>query len=205
MVFKTKEDMFSKYIKDSDVVLDIGFCGQGVQSGDKRWPHGLLKKKAKEVYGVDLEISKELLHNPRYQKASAENFLFETKFDVIFAGDLIEHLSNPGLFLDRCKSHLKSDGILILTTPNTFNLFNLAEKLTKEEPTVNSDHTFYFNSKTLSKLLEKNSFRVDTIDYIYTLDYTYKESWKKKFLNSIYWLLSKFTDKFTETLVIVAR
>jgi len=93
---------------------------------------------------------------------------------------------------------------LIITTPNCFNLFNLAEKISKNEPTVNYDHTCYFNSKTLSKLLEKNGWKVEKIDYLYTLDVNFKESWKKIFLNYLYSFLSKFTSKYIETLVIVA-
>jgi 2-polyprenyl-3-methyl-5-hydroxy-6-metoxy-1,4-benzoquinol methylase len=161
-------------------------------------------ERTKDVYGVDLDVGSEFPAD-RYQKASAEDFHFDVQFDVIFAGDLIEHLSNPGLFLHCCRKALKPDGILILTTPNTFNLFNMAGKLTKHEPTTNSDHTFYFNSRVLKKLLEKNEFAVEEISYLYTLHVIYQESLKKKFLNVLYRLLSKMTDKYVETLVVVAR
>ncbi len=204
MIYRTKKDLIDASIRGSDTVLDIGFAGQGIQEGDERWPHLLIKRRAADVYGVDLDLPEAYLHDPHYQQASAEEFSFETRFDVIFAGDLIEHLSNPGLFLQACQAHLKPAGRLILTTPNTFNLFNLAEKLTKREPTVNPDHTFYFNDKTLTVLLRKNHFNVRSADYIYTLGYDHEESWKKRFLNGIYGLLSGFTDKFMETLVITA-
>ena len=45
---------------------------------------------------------------------------------------------------------------------------------------------------------------VKQFDYLYTLGYKHRESWKKKFLNLIYLILSKFTDKFIETLVVVS-
>lgn len=205
MIYKTKGDLISAAVRESDTVLDVGFSGQGIREGSGQWPHALLEKRAASVYGVDLDLPERYLHDPRYQRASAEDFRFPAAFDVIFAGDLIEHLSNPGLFLKACRAHLKPAGRLILTTPNTFNLFNLAEKLTKREPTVNPDHTLYLNDKTLGVLLRKNDFRIAETGYVYTLGYGHKESAKKKLLNLAYWLLSKFTDKFMETLVVIAE
>ncbi|MEI7719908.1 MAG: methyltransferase domain-containing protein [bacterium] len=204
MIYRNKSDLLRTHIKSNDVVLDIGFLGQGIKEDDQKWPHFIIKEVAADVYGIDLGISPEYKQDPHYMEASAENFSFPLKFDVIFAGDLIEHLSNPGLFLSCCKEQLKPNGRLILTTPNVFNLFNLTEKLTKREPTVNPDHTFYFNSKTLLKLLEKNGIKANEVSFLYTLEYEHKESWKKKLLNAMYAFLAIFTDKFIETLVIVA-
>ena len=204
-MYYDKKELIQKQIQASDLVLDVGFLGQGVQEGNDKWPHSLLKKYARDVYGVDLELTEKYAHNMHYKAMSAEEFSFPITFDCIFAGDIIEHLANPGLFLECCKRHLSPEGRLVLTTPNTFNLFNLAEKLSKREPTVNADHTCYFNSKTLKKLLEKNGMETTEINFLYNLGYEYEESWKKKFLNVLYRLLSLFTDKFVETLVIVAK
>lgn len=204
-IYRDKKELISALVTSKDVVLDVGFSGQGIQEGNDAWPHALLKKRAAEVYGVDLELPERYAHDEHYKAMSAENFSFPVQFDVIFAGDLIEHLSNPGLFLDACRKHLKEGGRLILTTPNAFNLFNIAEKFSKREPTVNADHTCYFNSKTLRKLLEKNGMEAAEVSFLYSLGYEYKESWKKKFLNILYRLASLFTDKFIETLVVVAR
>ena len=61
--------------------------------------------------------------------------------------DLIEHLSNLGLFLDSCARKLKANGRIVITTPNCFNLFDMASKLTKVEPIMNKDETVYFNHR----------------------------------------------------------
>lgn len=207
MVYLNKEQLIKAVVKkNTDVVLDVGFWGQGVSIKDKNWPHRLLLNKAQAVYGLDLDYDSTQLSNPEhYSRQNAENFSFPVKFDIIFAGDLIEHLSNPGLFLESCRRNLKSTGWLVITTPNCFNLFNLAEKLTKLEPTTNSDHACYFNAKTLNTLLKKNHFLIKEVSYLYTLELAYKESVKKKFLNIIYKILSKFTPKFIETLVVIAQ
>lgn len=204
-MYLNKKDLILKQVTATDRVLDIGFLGQGVQEGNENWPHALLERQAAEVYGVDLKLSPKYAQDSHYKEMSAEDFSFPVTFDLIFAGDLIEHLSNPGLFLANCRKHLAPGGRLLITTPSAFNLFNLAEKLTKREPTVNADHTCYFNSKTLKKLLEKNGMEAVEVNFLYSLGYEYKESWKKKFLNVLYWSASKCTDKFIETLVVVAK
>lgn len=206
MVYKDKRELLHALIKRKDRVLDVGFLGQGVKDDSPHWPHRIIKELTDDVWGIDLELTDQYQGDGHYFKASAEEFRLGTKFNVIFAGDLIEHLSNPGLFLACCKKHLKPDGILILVTPNTFNLFNMAEKLTKFEPTINSDHTAYHNCKTLNRLLGKNGMRTIQVAYLLnSTGYTHKESWKKKFLNAAYWFASKFTEKFMEGLVVVAR
>lgn len=206
-VYRNKTALIERVVSSRDTVLDVGFLGQGITDTDDRWPHAVLLRTAKEVYGVDLSIDRSRFPDvQRYQEASAESFSFPgKKFDVIFAGDLIEHLPNPGLFLRAAADHLVPGGKLILTTPNCFNLFNLTEKITKEEPTVNSDHTCYFNSKTLRVLLRKVDFNVAQTGYVYSLGYTHRESFKKKFLNVVYWILARMTTKYLETLVVVAR
>ena len=207
-MYRNKEQLIRENIKPGTTVLDVGFVGIGVgiAESEPASSHAVLKRMdGIDLYGLDLDLPKEYRENPHYQAGNAENFNFPLKFDVIYAGDLIEHLSNCGLFLDSCRRNLKPGGIIILTTPNTFNLFSLAEKLTKREPTVNNDHTAYFNAPTLTKLLEKNNFRAEKVDYLYTLDIKFRQSFKKKVLNVLYWFLSLWTDKFIETLVIIAR
>lgn len=204
-VYKTKNDLIQREIKETDTVLDVGFWGQGVKKTDPNWVHALLKKYAGTVWGLDIDFDATIEPKEHYVRASAESFVIDKKFDVIFAGDLIEHLSNPGLFLCASAEHIQPHGRLIITTPNCFNLFNIAEKFSKGEPTVNYDHTCYFNSKTLKQLLGKNGWEVENVSYIYSLDVHYAESWKKKLLNMVYRIVSKFTDTYTETLVVIAR
>jgi 2-polyprenyl-3-methyl-5-hydroxy-6-metoxy-1,4-benzoquinol methylase len=206
-IYRNKAELIQKSIPNNAVVLDVGFWGQGVTKGDTNWPHALLKVTGAQVYGVDLNINRgEFPDTDRYQEGSAEDFSFPgVTFTHIFAGDLIEHLPNPGKFLEACARHMNTESQLILTTPNCFNLFNLTEKLSKDEPTVNADHTMYFNHKTLRVLLQKCGFNIQSIDYIYSLEYTHKESWKKRLQNILYYLLSTQTPKFVETLVVIAR
>jgi 2-polyprenyl-3-methyl-5-hydroxy-6-metoxy-1,4-benzoquinol methylase len=205
MVYETKEDLIQQHIREEDVVLDIGFYGQGTAVDNPKWIHSLLKARAKKVYGLDLEFPAEKFVAPMYVKASAEDFTLPEKVDVIFAGDIIEHLSNPGNFLASCAENLKDGGRLIITTPNAFNLFNIAEKFSKDEPTVNAEHTCYYNKKTIHELISRYPYDIQEVSYVYRLFTTHKESLKKKFLNVFYKLFSLATPKFTETLVVVCQ
>lgn len=206
MTFKNKKELIAQLITSEDVVLDVGFWGQGVDHRQSNWVHGLIKARAKDVYGVDTEFDEDaVMPRDHYQKATAEHSHFDTRFDIIFCGDVIEHLPNPGTFLEACKGMLSPRGKIILTTPNCFNLFNLFEKLSKVEPTVNHDHVAYYNSKTLNRLLEKVGYESVDVSYLYTLETRHQESWKKKVQNALYRLLSFFTEKFMETLVVTAQ
>lgn len=205
-IYKSKRELIKDQISKEDVVLDVGFWGQAVGIDNPNWVHNILKVHSKEVYGVDLDFDENQLVNIKnYNKQSAENFDFGKKFDAIFAGDLIEHLSNLGLFLDSCKRNLKDDGRLIITTPNCFNMFNLTEKLLKKEPEVNNDHTVYFNFPVLRKLLEKNGWEVGQEMYLDDAWSKYRQSIKRKVLYIFYKFIGLFTPKYIENIVVVAK
>ena len=74
------------------------------------------------------------------------------RFEAIVAGDVIEHMSNPGLFLDNCRRHLEPGGELLLTTPNA------------KWPTVflrpNPTHALWHDRHTLLHLLDRHGFAV---------------------------------------------
>ena len=203
-IFHTKRDLITSLIDSTESVLDVGFWGQAVKKDSRNWPHKILLKHAREVYGVDLEYDESLLDNPeRYTKSSAENFSIDKEFDVIFASELIEHLSNPGMFLDCCAKHIKSDGRLILTTPNAFSLFTILDKFVKHEPSVNSDHTVYFNRTVLEKLLQKNGWYVEDVGYYDS--FSGNAGWKREVVRMLYHFVNLFSPKFMDTLVVVAK
>lgn len=204
-LYKSKKQLINEVIDSSHEVLDLGFWGQAYKVNSPEWRHGLIKSRAKDVWGVDIDFDENAVA-PRdhYLKASAEDFALNKKFDVITAIELIEHLSNPGLFLDRCAEHLKDDGKLILTTPNCFSLISMVEKLFKDEPEVNREHTLYFNKKVLEKLLSLHGFRVERVAYVDVPD-SYYISIKRKLFGVVYKFLTLFTPKFTNTFVVIAK
>lgn len=59
-----------------------------------------------------------------FSKDLNNDFIFENKYDVILAIEIIEHLENPFHFIRNLKSHLKPGGFILLSTPNTDSLFD---------------------------------------------------------------------------------
>ena len=60
-----------------------------------------------------------------YQVTTAERLADEgTKFDVIYASEVIEHVSDRSLFLNSIQRLLTPEGVVIITTINR-NLFSL--------------------------------------------------------------------------------
>jgi len=157
-------------IDSNDTVLDIGCVHHSAEvANTAKWLHKYLYGKAKYVLGMDiLECEVEKLRNSGYNVivADAENFKLDQKFDVIIAGELIEHLSNPGKFLERCKDHLKDKGKLILTTPNAWCILNLISVIFKGFPPLNVEHTCWYDKKTVAQLLDRYGFKIDKFDFV---------------------------------------
>lgn len=151
-------------------VLDIG-CAGGLQTdipplSEPRWLHGHLVQAFEDVWGIDLEparISFLQEHGyPNVRVGSAETFDLGRTFDTIVAGELIEHLPNAGLFLDRCRLHLKPNGRLVVTTPYPFGYEAIAYAWFKWPQTCgNPEHTSWLCPANIRRLASMCSFRVE--------------------------------------------
>jgi len=84
--------------------------------------------------------------------------------DVIVAGEILEHLSNPGLCLAGAAQIMKQAGaILILSVPNAFSLRHFLPLLLRRTELVMPDHTAYYSITTLSELLGRYGLRIREI------------------------------------------
>jgi predicted TPR repeat methyltransferase len=84
-------------------------------------------------------------------------------FDVVVAGDIIEHLSNPGLMLDGIQRFCRSDTNLIINTPHTHSLPGYLRFLLGRYR-EGEDHVMGFNAMMLTTLLRRHGFEVDSVD-----------------------------------------
>lgn len=75
------------------------------------------------------------------------------KYDIIICGEILEHLSNAGMFLD--KLH-KYNLPIILTVPNAFG--NNSARIGVEN--VNKEHVAWYSYHTLKVLVERHGFIV---------------------------------------------
>jgi 2-polyprenyl-3-methyl-5-hydroxy-6-metoxy-1,4-benzoquinol methylase len=178
---KTREDMILEWAKGPNV-LDVGCTDHIVREDSVYWLHQNLRQRFPHVVGID--ISEENLERMRalgYEnlyRMDAEQFSLAEKYDTIVAGELIEHLSNPGLFLDRVLMHLKPGGRLIITTPYVFSLLYIVYSNLKYPKTCeNAEHTHWLCVETMRKLAARHGFRELFFELVmdYRLD---NPSWK---------------------------
>lgn len=146
-------------------VLDVG-AGSGINRPD--WMHAAVAGVATTVVGVELD--EKLAARARERgydvvAGDAQNLDLGRTFDVVWAGELIEHLSCAGAFLDGAHRHLVPEGRLVLTTPNAFAVSNFVYRI-GGRPRVNRGHTCWYDETTLGQLLRRHGFEVVEIAYL---------------------------------------
>ncbi len=134
-------------VKDKSV-LDLGSVG--CSFNPKKLPFEVIQHSANLAIGVDLKHS----GNPRIRQDNVETMNLKKRFDVIIAGDIIEHLYNPGIFLQNMKRHLKKDGILFISTPN------IRSRCVLPFYKTNPEHTLWHDRWTIKYLLEVSGYAV---------------------------------------------
>ena len=144
-------------------VLHIGCCDTpSCQELAERGAllHMRLKDQVAELWGLD--ISKEdieyLAEKHDLDKIVCgdaeriEDYFAPESFDVIVAGEVVEHLANPGLFLRGSLSLLRRDGVIVVSVPNGLAFRRGLKSLLGKE-TVHPDHNFWFSKRTICRLL----------------------------------------------------
>lgn len=145
-------------------VLDLGCVGSSLNPDSLYWLHRHLVEKFPRVIGLDINQDaltklKEMGFN--CVLGNAENFQIEEQFDTIVAGELIEHLSNPGRFLETARKHLSPDGRLIITTPYPFSLMHIAYAFLKYPKTCsNPEHTMWFCPTVFMELVKRHNYTI---------------------------------------------
>lgn len=153
---------------DGGSVLDVG-CVQhdGDMNHDKsirlnpNWLHQHLYKHADHVLGVDIDRDGvNELRESGYNAVvgNAERLDIEGTYDYIVAGELIEHLDNPGRFLAAARKRLTKSGTLILTTPNPWCFARMKYLVSRDGVPEFPDHTHIHDEETLSHLLDRYGF-----------------------------------------------
>ena len=168
MFSRTISDRFeviAPYIQQGDI-LDLGCVDSRpakntAQDRIDHKPNMLLKRIVetnKNTLGIDIDPAGiEVLKQMGYsaQCADVETMDLHKQFDTIVAGELIEHLENPGLFLRNMRRHLKPTGTLIISTPNPFYQGQSWKIWRYGRPMVHEDHTNWQDPTTLTQLFHR--------------------------------------------------
>jgi ubiquinone/menaquinone biosynthesis C-methylase UbiE len=159
--------------------------------------HFELQKIAGELYGFDFdERGIEILNEHGAENlylADLENLQkvpLDQTFDVIIAGEMIEHLSNPGLFLRGIQRFMNPQTNLLITTINAYCgmrmfTYGFRGRGGAHEP-VHPDHVAYYSFSTLKVLVERHDLKVHKFAFYNTGDeHRRLAPWKQKLANDI--------------------
>lgn len=164
----SRSDAIKDYIVDKSV-LDLGV----VQHSPNKimaptWLHKYIADNASKCVGVDTEqagIIKLSKLGYRVICADVQALDLGEQFDVVVAGELIEHLHNFDGFLVSVRKHLKENGRFILTTPNSLFVGHFLAAI-RNKLVIHEQHTCWFDEVTIKQLLQRYEFDIESVIYL---------------------------------------
>jgi 2-polyprenyl-3-methyl-5-hydroxy-6-metoxy-1,4-benzoquinol methylase len=146
-------------------VLDIGVVEHTREATENpSWLHGNLRRHATRCLGVDV-----LAEEVEYLRTRGYNVLcaditeapLAEKFDVIIAGEVLEHLDAPGMFMKNCAAMLDFSGRLAITVPNPWYANVMLKNLTGSSFIDSADHVAWYDASTLYELGQRYGLQLD--------------------------------------------
>lgn len=141
-------------------VLDVGVAAHSMRHLESPdWRHGKIAKAAARCVGVDIleslvDLIRQRGYDVRLVDATSDVDLGE-RFDVIFIGDVIEHVDNPGALLRFAKRHLAPGGRILAATPNPFSRKFHRQFVKRRDLVVNLDHVAWFTPSMAMELARR--------------------------------------------------
>jgi len=152
---------------EGPTVLDLGAAQHDPENEtNDDWLHGHLRHRFDRVVGVDLlPEAVKTLNQQGYEfiQADVTDMQLDIEANTVVAGELIEHVANPGLMLATIQDHLKPGGILILTTPNPWGL-PILRRLLSGRLNINEEHVAWYGPTVLRQLLARYEFVVEEME-----------------------------------------
>lgn len=175
ILYEHRADMAKFTPPGSQKALDIG-CNSG-RLGEYLRTLGIT-----EVVGVDISehaLTAAAPYEDRIHILNVEKDDIpypDHYFDVMFCGDVLEHLVNPNQFLIRYKRYIKPTGLVIGSIPNIghFSVLRrilLSGKFYEDAGLTDRTHLRFFTKHSAIGLFEEHGYKVVSVDYNY--DYQY--------------------------------
>ncbi len=185
-----------RLIPEKSKVLDVG-CSSGNFGAE------LIARKSCTVDGLELDIGDVKLAERQLRKVYNLNIetddisVIKDRYDVIYMGDVVEHLFHPIETLTRCKSLLKKDGVVVFSIPNmahvSIRLLLLKGDFSYTETgLLDKTHVHFFNLDEIKRVFKEAGYDISHLDYV-EKDYPKRliEEWcdeigiqvKKKFID----------------------
>ena len=180
---QTRPEML-KYIPDSaKKILDVG-CGEGTFSKQ------LKETNTREIWGIELDEKSAEIAKQKLDKVfvgdvnSLMDKLPDNYFDVIIFNDILEHLTDPYQILNKIKTKLTPEAIIVSSLPNVRYLLNLVNLIFKKQwkyedsGILDKTHLRFFTEKSIIDMFDSLNYELVKIEGINSI-----ESWKFKVFN----------------------
>lgn len=184
MPFPTAEELDLVY------AADYGYGAHQIIEAEKRWrSRGLLdfgdvhggrvldvgcmfgflldeaKERGAETWGVEIAgppAAAAAQNGHRIAAKTIEELSDTPKFDAIFAQHVLEHIREPGSFLDKARDLLAEKGKLVLAVPNVEARVRRAAKNAWAWYQV-PVHVYHYAEGSLRRLLEQHGLRITNV------------------------------------------
>lgn len=152
---------YLKKIKPSGILLDVG-CAEGF------FLKGVEDHSDWKAEGVDLlksavDFANEKLNLNTYFGTLESLKDCKEKYDFVRMNNIIEHVQNPVVFLNKTNEIMKSGGLVLCSTPNGVQDGSLLKTANKQGTVLNllENHFHYYKPKTLKTIFEYCGFKIE--------------------------------------------
>lgn len=205
-------------------VIHVGFADAGYREfhqAEEQWLHEHLAASARELVGVDLDDEGVAAAREQGYEAHVADCCEPAQVaalglepaEVVVAGEIIEHLDNPGAFLEAMHVLCGPGGELVITTPNAYGWVNPLALLSGHE--VNHpDHIVMYTWRTLSEMLRRHGWEaVEAATFVPMVKSMPGAGWRLRLLGLgarlVLWLqrtVARWVAPFAaDGLIVVAR
>ena len=147
-------------------VLEIGCdCGATLLEIKNRYPNA--KIYGSEINAQAAEVASHIA-NVQVNNIEEQNLVWDTKFDYIIFGDVLEHLRDPLKTVLYCKSMLKKGGCIIASIPNVMHI-SVVENLLHGDFTytetglLDKTHVHLFTYNEIVRMFQTSGYSVDDV------------------------------------------
>jgi 2-polyprenyl-3-methyl-5-hydroxy-6-metoxy-1,4-benzoquinol methylase len=146
-------------------ILDLG-CGEGFLLSH-------FKDAGWKVLGLDFSDEGVRKQNPKLIKDIVKGNVYkelevllktDENYDVIYLGNILEHVIDPLALVTKCSDLLSAGGLLVITVPNDFSILQssliTSNVINREYWICPPDHLNYFSLESLVKLQVASNLKV---------------------------------------------
>lgn len=159
--FELRRRFVLERVRAGERVLDVG-CGEGRFTAE-------LARAGARVVGVDVAeepLRRARTRNPELDLRVVDGEgtweLADAAFDVVWAGEVLEHVADTAAWLSEVRRVLRSGGSLLVSTPANGRLRMLCAALSRRAFAARfdprADHLRFYSRDTLCRLIEEFGF-----------------------------------------------